>query len=208
MNKLTTIKGIAAPLIRSNIDTDAIIPSREMKSVSKHGLSDGLFAAWRYLDEATRSVNTEFVLNRPIFRQANILLSGSNFGCGSSREHAVWALKEFGIECIIAESYGAIFYRNCIANGLLPITLSATEINRLVNGSVAELTINLKEQTIECSDIRIDFNITQGEKHVLLNGIDPIMATLAHQLLIDEFKTNDQARRPWMYENNTDETLN
>jgi len=199
MDKFTKLTGIAAPLIINNVDTDTIIPSREMKTVSKLGLGEGLFAAWRYSDEKTRKKNPKFVLNRAPFQSASILLSGNNFGCGSSREHAVWALKEFGIKCIIAESFGAIFYRNCVANGILAIRLPSVEITRLANNSSKELAVDLNHQSISSEDLEVDFEFAKGDKFALLNGIDPITETLSMQSLIDEFRIRDQSERPWMH---------
>lgn len=199
MDKFVTHRGIAAPLIRNNIDTDAIIPSREMKTVSKLGLSSGLFAPWRYLDEKARTKNPEFVLNLPEFKATSILLSGNNFGCGSSREHAVWALKEYGIKSIIAESYGSIFYRNCISNGILPINLAQSSIQKLASSQIKELTISLTEQIITCGENSFPFDFSTNDKHSLLKGIDPITATLENQPLIDAFAISDQHQRPWLY---------
>ncbi len=199
MDKFITHTGIAAPLIRNNIDTDSIIPSREMKTVSKLGLSDGLFAAWRYSDATKRTLNPDFVLNSQSFKGASILLSGDNFGCGSSREHAVWALKEFGIRCIIAESFGAIFYSNCIANGILPIKLEKADIQQLSNSQIKELTVDLCSQTITRDQTSYWFNIANNDKLSLLEGIDPISATQRHQALIDSFAQRDKQLRPWLY---------
>src|SRR5450631_3947374 len=131
MERFTTLTAIAAPLLRINIDTDAIIPSREMKKVSKVGLADGLFAGWRYRTPGSREENPDFVLNREPYRRARILLSGMNFGCGSSREHAVWALHEWGIRSIIAPSFGAIFHGNCVRNGILPVVLDNALVEQL-----------------------------------------------------------------------------
>ena len=132
MDKFTRLTAVAAPLLRINVDTDAIIPSREMKRVSKEGLSEGLFAGWRYLSPGSREENPDFILNREPYRSAQILISGANFGCGSSREHAVWALHEWGIRCVIAPSFGAIFHGNCVRNGILPVVLAEDVVERLV----------------------------------------------------------------------------
>jgi len=199
MDKFIEHSGIAVPLIRNNIDTDTIIPSREMKTVSKLGLDKGLFAPWRYLDENARTKNPDFVLNWSSFSTASILLSGHNFGCGSSREHAVWALKEYGICCIIAESFGAIFYRNCIANGILVINLEQSLIEQLANSNIKKLSISLVQQIITCGQIEIGFEIASSDRHTLLNGLDPVAATLQHQSLIDAFSKRDRAQRPWLY---------
>lgn len=199
MDKFTHHQGIAAPLLRNNIDTDAIIPSREMKTVSKLGLSSGLFAQWRYLCEKNRQLNPNFILNQQGYENASILLSGDNFGCGSSREHAVWALKEYGIKCIIAESFGAIFYRNCIANGLLAIVLEASDISRIVNSGETELSIDLANRCVGCGELRFDFTINEGDRHALLEGIDPIAATLQLSKQIKDFALKDKLKRPWLY---------
>jgi len=181
--------GIAAPLIQDNIDTDQIIPSREMKSVSKTGLADGMFAGQRYLE--SRTPNPDFVLNQPEYKDASILLSGKNFGCGSSREHAVWALKEFGFRAIIAESFGEIFYNNCVRNGILPIVLAVDDIAKLP----VKVTINLQEQTINT----LRFDIDEGDKKMLVGGLDAIAMTLGHEAEIRAFLDNDKAARPWIY---------
>jgi len=186
----TSHTGIAAPLIRDNIDTDQIIPSREMKSVSKTGLAGGMFAAQRYLDD--RAPNPEFILNKPEFADATILLSGKNFGCGSSREHAVWALKEYGFSAIIAESFGEIFYNNCVRNGLLPIVLGPEEISALTD----EITIDLTKQTVET----FDFEIQSGDKKMLTEGLDAIALTLEQKEDISAFLAKDRQARPWIYE--------
>lgn len=198
MDKFTQHIGIAAPLLRDNVDTDAIIPSREMKSVSKNGLADGLFAAWRYLDDTSKLANPDFVLNQQPYSDASILLSGENFGCGSSREHAVWALKEFGIRAIIAESFGSIFYRNCIANGVLPITLGKTQIQALA--TAARIEIDLAQQTVATDDLSYQFEIQENKKTYLLEGLDAIALTL--DLCgddIQDFRLQDRKLRPWLY---------
>ena len=181
--------GIAAPLIRDNIDTDQIIPSREMKSVSKTGLSDGMFAGERYI--SGREPNPDFVLNKIVYANATILLSGQNFGCGSSREHAVWALKEYGFRVIIAQSFGEIFYNNCVRNGILPIILKAKDIAGLPH----QLTIDLPNQTIG----GLSFDISAGDKAMLVDGLDVIAQTLDHEAEIELFFEKDKSDRPWIY---------
>ena len=203
MDKFTVHSGVAASLIRNNIDTDTIIPSREMKTVSKLGLSGGLFAAWRYLDEKTREPNPDFILNKPSFKNSTILISGRNFGCGSSREHAVWALKEFGFKSIIAESFGAIFYRNCIANGILPIQLQANEIMQLANEGYLGLEINLESTKIKSQSTVFDFSLAKSDRDSLLLGLDPITATLQLQQQISAFRSQDASKRPWLYNSGT-----
>ena len=188
-NPFTQHTGIAAPLLENNIDTDQIIPSREMTSVSKTGLTDGLFAGQRYIE--SRTPNPDFMLNQPEYAGATILLSGQNFGCGSSREHAVWALKEYGFRAVIAESFGEIFYMNCIRNGILPISLSADAIKQLPR----EITIDLEAQTVGA----ISFEINQADKKMLLKGLDAIALTLEHKGDIEAFLVADKKQRPWIY---------
>jgi len=185
----TTHKGVAAPFIRDNVDTDQIIPSREMKSVSKTGLSEGMFAGQRYLEG--RTPNPDFVLNQDAYKDATILLSGQNFGCGSSREHAVWALKEYGFRAVIAISFGEIFYNNCVRNGILPVQLSGEDIASLDR----KVTIDLQAQTVD----GISFDIPEGDKAMLIGGLDPIAMTLQHQDDIEAHVARDKASRPWVY---------
>ena len=189
MKPLTTHTGIAARLIRDNIDTDQIIPSREMKSVSKTGLSAGLFAGQRYIEG--RIENPDFVLNQDLYRKSSILLSGKNFGCGSSREHAVWALKEYGFRVVIAESFGEIFYNNCVRNGILCVEMDSVFIDVLGD----ELTVDLIEQTVS----NIGFELAESDKHMLVNGLDPIALTLQDEAEISAYFEKDEAARPWVY---------
>ncbi len=197
--------GIAAPLIQINIDTDAIIPSREIKSVSKKGLEDGLFAEWRYLSLKTRKENPEFILNQEPYRRASLILTGENFGCGSSREHAVWALYQWGIRAIVAPSFGSIFYNNCIQNGMLPVLLKKEKIRELqifvqLNPAVNQLTVDLKDATIIAgSDIRYSFEIEPSNQENLLQGLDAIGSTLKMMPSIEAFEDNDHRVRPWVY---------
>ena len=181
--------GIAVPLIRDNIDTDQIIPSREMKSVSKTGLSGGMFAGERYI--SGREPNPDFVLNKTEYADATILLTGQNFGCGSSREHAVWALKEYGFRAIIAQSFGEIFYNNCVRNGILPIILPAAIITKLPR----EVTIDLPAQTVA----EFKFDMPEGDKKMLIDGLDMIAQTLEHEADISAFLDSDKVKRPWIY---------
>lgn len=193
MNGLNKINSRAIPLLRINIDTDAIIPSREMKKVSKRGLSEGLFAGWRYLSNDSRAINPDFILNDPYYNDAQILLSGDNFGCGSSREHAVWALHEYGIRVIIAPSFGAIFYKNCIRNGILPIVLNEEIIAKFDKGLIE---INLEDQKINES---ISFEIAAADKEMLLQGLDDIDLNLKHMDQIKIFEKDDRKNRAWAY---------
>ena len=192
MKPFTTLTSIVAPLPRDNVDTDAIIPSREMKSTGKTGLADGLFAAWRYIDPAARTPNPNFVLNQPEYLDAQILASGANFGCGSSREHAVWALAEYGISCVIAESFAPIFYNNCIRNGIAPIALPRTVICTLAGGAA---TVDLAAQTVNGQV----FDIEAEAKKMLLEGLDAVDLTLKHRDAIAAWQDGDRAARPWIY---------
>lgn len=192
MRPFNALTSIAAPLIRDNVDTDAIIPSREMKSTGKTGLADGLFAAWRYVDAATRTPDPGFVLNQPDFTGAQILLSGANFGCGSSREHAVWALAEFGIRCVIAESFAPIFYNNCIRNGILPAALDRNVIAGLAGQMV---TVDLVAQSVDGHPFEIDAEA----RAMLLEGLDAIDLTLKHRDEIAAWQAQDRKARPWIY---------
>ena len=197
--------GIAAPLIQLNIDTDAIIPSREIKSVSKKGLEDGLFAEWRYLSLKTRKENPEFILNQEPYRSASFILTGENFGCGSSREHAAWALSQWGIRVIVAPSFGSIFYNNCIQNGILPVVLETEKIRELqtfveLNPAVNQLTADLRATTITAgSNTKYRFYIEPSNQQNLLQGIDAIESTLKLMPSIEAFEKNDNQIRPWVY---------
>lgn len=197
MKPLRTIVSIAIPLIRDNIDTDIIIPSREMKSVSKTGLSDGLFAGWRYTEIGSRELQPDFVLNRPEYSGAEILLAGENMGCGSSREHAAWALIEYGIKVIIAPSFNPIFYGNCIRNGILPIRMRPEP----VAAAAGSVRIDLEMQTVTLpSGDQFAFEIETEARTMLLEGLDPIDLTLKWAEEIAAFRNNDRIARPWIYE--------
>jgi 3-isopropylmalate/(R)-2-methylmalate dehydratase small subunit len=193
MEGFKEITSKAIPLLLINVDTDAIIPSREMKRVSKRGLSEGLFAGWRYKSNDSRELEPDFILNDPEYDGAQILLGGDNFGCGSSREHAVWALHEYGIRVIIAPSFGVIFYKNCVRNGILPILLSDQNIDPLCG---KELKITLKNQMINND---ISFEIAPADKEMLLDGLDDIELNLKHIDDIKSFENNDRIKRPWAY---------
>ncbi len=197
MKGISIHTGIAAPLIRDNIDTDQIIPSREMKTVSKQGLGEGLFAGQRYVKAGSREPNPDFILNKPEFSGTSILLSGKNFGCGSSREHAVWALKEFGIRIIIAESFGEIFFNNCVRNMILPIQLTNDEIKSL--DDYHEITINLPEQYISTGTFKLSFEIAPANKEMIIGGLDAIDLTQTNAQAITDFLKIDALNRPWVY---------
>lgn len=202
MEKFSSITAIAAPLMRVNIDTDIIIPSREMKRVSKKGLSNGLFAGWRYTDIDARTNNPDFILNDPKYLGTQILFAGENFGCGSSREHAVWALAEYGIRSIIAPSFSAIFRSNCIQNGVLPIVLPMSTVTQLadqaIGGSKGMFTVDLVAQEIRSPNGEShSFEISDGDRQILLDGLDPIDRTLQRLDDIKAFETSRFADQPW-----------
>jgi 3-isopropylmalate/(R)-2-methylmalate dehydratase small subunit len=194
MTPFTTLEGIAAPLLADNIDTDAIIPSREMTSTGRTGLADGLFAPWRYI--SGRVPNPEFVLNQSEFANAQIIVGGANFGCGSSREHAVWALAEYGIRAVIAPSFAPIFAANCLRNGLLPVALPRAEVEAIAGRPVA---IDLASQTLTCGAITHAFAIEAEAKDMLLEGLDAIALTLKSRPAIESWTQKDRAARPWIY---------
>lgn len=205
MDKFTTLTAIAAPLLRINVDTDAIIPSREMKKVAKTGLADGLFAGWRYLAPGSREENPDFILNQEPYRRAQILLSGMNFGCGSSREHAVWALREWGIRAIVAPSFGAIFQGNCVRNGILPVVLPekvVEEIARCVqeDPDAHRVTVDLTQCRVAVDGGEAHaFSIASADRDMLLEGLDAIALTMKRDDEILAFQARDRLRRPWIY---------
>lgn len=204
MEPFKSITSIAAPLLRINVDTDAIIPSREMKRVSKEGLSEGLFAGWRYLKADGRDPNPDFILNQSPYDQARILVAGRNFGCGSSREHAVWALREWGIRVIIAPSFGSIFQLNCIRNGVLPVELEETaveEIGAALNADPEQnrITVDLENRTISMKGQTWGFEIADEDRRMLIEGLDMIALTLQSEAAIAAFEQADRETRPWAY---------
>jgi 3-isopropylmalate/(R)-2-methylmalate dehydratase small subunit len=201
MEKFTILEGVAAPLRAINVDTDAIIPKQYLKTIKRTGLGAGLFAEKRYRDDG--SENPDFVLNKPAYRSATILVAGDNFGCGSSREHAPWALMDFGISCVISTSFGDIFYNNCFKNGVLPIVVKAADFEKLFDdaerGANARLTIDLARQEIHGPDGgTIHFDIDPHRKQCLLNGLDDIAQTLVKQDKIARFEEKARAARPWV----------
>jgi len=199
MRAFTTLEGIAAPLIRPNVDTDAIIPSREMKGVSKSGLADGLFAGWRYLNERERIPDPNFVLNQPAYGGASILLGGENFGCGSSREHAVWALAEYGFRAVLAPSFAPIFENNCFRNGVLAARLSAEFVEHIAT-SAGPVLIDLPAQQVKTHDgATAKFDINLEAKEMLVRGLDAIALTLTMSDTIATFRDRDRRLRPWVY---------
>jgi len=203
MNPVKIISGIAAPLLRINVDTDAIIPSREIKAVSKKGLSEGLFSEWRYTSILGRKPNDEFVLNREPYNRSAMLLTGDNFGCGSSREHAVWALQEWGIKALIGTTFGSIFYGNCIRNGLLPIKLSSNDIQKLIDyvekdPASNQIVIDLEKLSINFGSSEIVFAFDKKFQTLLLEGLDEIQQTLKLDNEISSFEEKHLERNPWL----------
>lgn len=201
MDKFTTLTGVAAPLPLRNIDTDMIIPKQFLKTIQRTGLGKSLFFEMRF-DQDGKEVE-DFVLNKPAYRKAQILVTGDNFGCGSSREHAPWALLDFGIRCVIAPDFADIFYNNCFQNGILPIKLPQQEVDKLMDdaqrGANATLTIDLEAQEIRGPDGGvIKFEIDEFRKHCLLNGLDNIGLTLKKESAIEAFEKNASNARPWL----------
>ena len=201
MDKFTVLDGVAAPLKIINVDTDMIIPKQYLKTIKRTGLGKGLFSEARYNDDG--SENPDFVLNKPAYRNAQILVAGDNFGCGSSREHAPWALLDFGIRCVISTSFADIFYNNCFKNGVLPIKVTPEELEKLFEdadrGSNATLTVDLEAQEIRGPDGgTIKFDIDAFRKHCLLNGLDDIGLTMVKEKAIGQFETTVSAARPWL----------
>jgi 3-isopropylmalate/(R)-2-methylmalate dehydratase small subunit len=196
MIPFTSLTSRAIPLIRDNVDTDTIIPSREMKSTGKSGFAAGLFAPWRYLDADARMLDPSFVLNDPRYYGAQILLAGKNFGCGSSREHAVWALAEYGIRCIIAESFAPIFKDNCIRNGVLPIDCGRP-VDPLFHGQI--MVVDLAAQNMSIPGRFRLFHIDEESKAMVLEGLDAIDVTLKHRDEISGWQAADRMARPWVY---------
>ena len=200
MDKFTVLTGIAAPLPLINVDTDKIIPARHLKSVERTGFGRFLFEALRFKPDG--SENPDFVLNKPAYRKAQILVAGENFGCGSSREHAPWALLDFGIRCVIATSFADIFYNNCFQNGVLPIKLPPETVALLMDdaqkGANARMTVDLQKQTITRPDgTVVAFDIDPFRKHCLLNGLDDIGITLQKENAISAFEAKQRRSQPW-----------
>lgn len=207
MTPFSQHRGICIPIIIDNIDTDQIIPSREMNRISKEGLGDGLFAGWRFVFDGPKKVSLvdDFVLNQDQYSGATILLSGKNFGCGSSREHAVWALREYGIKIIIAESFGRIFRINCARNGLLAIDLPAAQVDLLSAQTAGapqanRVHVDLARNEIRAPDGKVfSFEIAASDRNMLLCGLDYIDYTLQFVQDIDDFVMQDRAERPWAH---------
>jgi 3-isopropylmalate/(R)-2-methylmalate dehydratase small subunit len=210
MKDFTVHQGLVAPMDRENVDTDAIIPKQFLKSIRKTGFGQNLFDEWRYLDAgfpgqdpSSRKPNTDFVLNQPRYAGASILLARKNFGCGSSREHAPWALDQFGFRAIIAPSYADIFFNNSFKNGLLPIVLPESQVEQLFNEALAfpgyQLTIDLARQVVVKPDgVELPFEVQGFRKYCLLNGLDDIGLTLRHAEKIRAFEAERLTQKPWL----------
>ena len=211
MQAFTQLNGVVVPLDRANVDTDAIIPKQFLKSIKRAGFGPNAFDEWRYLDHgepgmdnSKRPLNPDFALNQPRYQGASVLLARENFGCGSSREHAPWALLDFGFRAIIAPSFADIFFNNCFKNGILPITLSAEIVDSLfkeVEPSVGyQLAVDLEAQTVTTpSGQSFSFEVDAFRKHCLLNGLDDIGLTLQHVSEIKTFETKHKATQPWLF---------
>jgi 3-isopropylmalate/(R)-2-methylmalate dehydratase small subunit len=212
MEKFTVLNGLVAPLDRANVDTDAIIPKQFLKSIKRSGFGPNLFDAWRYLDtgepgldNSKRPLNPDFVLNQPRYQGASILVARKNFGCGSSREHAPWALEDYGFRAVIAPSFADIFFNNCFKNGLLPIVLSEADVDRVFHDVAAfpgfRLVVDLPAQTVAYADgsRTMAFDVDAFRKYCLVNGLDDIGLTLRHAEKIKAFEERRRAEQPWLF---------
>ena len=205
------INGTVASIDRDNIDTDQIIPTEYLKSIKKFGFEDYLFDGWRYLDQGKlgitkdqREINEDFILNNPPYNEASILLTRNNFGCGSSREHAVWALRDFGIKAVIASSFGDIFYNNCFKNGVLPIELTKEQIEVLfsqVQDTAKEITVSLDAKKLTTGEIEYDFKVEDNLLERIIFGLDDVDITLQDKDVIREFEESRKLAKPWIYAN-------
>jgi 3-isopropylmalate/(R)-2-methylmalate dehydratase small subunit len=211
MEKFTVHTGLVAPLDRENVDTDSIIPKQFLKSIKRTGFGPHLFDAWRYFDVGepgmdlrNRKPNPDFVLNKPQYQGASILLARKNFGCGSSREHAPWALQQYGFKAVVAPSFAEIFYNNCFKNGLLAIVLSEAEVERLFHEVAAtpgyRLTIDLPAQTVKNDAHAMHFDIDSTRKENLINGLDEIGLTLRHADVIKAYEEKRKRAEPWIFQ--------
>ena len=212
MEKFTVLNGLVAPMDRADVDTDVIIPKQFLKSIKRTGFGPNLFDAWRYLDEgwpgkpqSERRPNPDFVLNQPRYRGASILIARKNFGCGSSREHAAWALGEYGFRAVIAPSYADIFYDNCCKNGLLPVVLTESEVDRLFHEVAAfpgfRLVVDLERQIVTTPEgaVAMRFEIDSFRKYCLVNGLDEVGLTLRHADEIRAFEERRRREQPWLF---------
>ena len=204
MEALTTLTGLVVPLDRTNVNTDEITPARFLKTIKRTGFGPVLFANWRYLDPARQKLNTDFVLNQPRYQGGSILLAGDNFGCGSSREHAPWAIRQYGFRCIIAPSFADIFYNNCFNNSILPVTFDEATVQKLFAEVEATegytLTVDLAEQTVTTPEQRVlHFEIDNFRKNALLQGMDNIGWTLSHDDEIAVYEARRKQEAPWIF---------
>lgn len=199
MQPFTTLSAIAAPLPLQNVDTDMIIPKQFLKTIKRTGLAEGLFYEMRYDVNGARI--EDFVLHKEPYTHAEILVSGDNFGCGSSREHAPWALLDFGIRCVIAPSYADIFYNNCFKNGILPVKLPQADVDRLSQSAASgqKITVDLEKQTVTAGNHSFEFEVDPFRKHCLLNGLDDIGLTMQKTDQISSFEDKNKTQAPWLY---------
>ena len=209
MTKINSIKGIVASIDRDNIDTDQIIPTEYLKSIKKFGFGEYLFDGWRFHDQGKlgmsidqRDLNHNFILNKETYANSSVLLTRDNFGCGSSREHAVWALRDFGIKAVIASSFGDIFYNNCFKNGVLPIVLNKDQIQDLFlqyENSGSDMTINLETKLIDTGNNQISFDVDDNLLERIIYGLDDVDITLKHKDLIKRFEEERMKEKPWIF---------
>ena len=209
MTNINSIKGIVASIDRDNIDTDQIIPTEYLKSIKKFGFGEYLFDGWRFHDQGKlgmsidqRDLNDDFILNKETYANSSVLLSRDNFGCGSSREHAVWALRDFGIKAVIASSFGDIFYNNCFKNGVLPIVLNKDQIQDLFlqyENSGSDMAINLETKLIDTGDNQISFDVDDNLLERIIYGLDDVDITLKHKDLIKRFEVERMKEKPWIF---------
>ena len=209
MTNINSIKGIVASIDRDNIDTDQIIPTEYLKSIKKFGFGEYLFDGWRFHDQGKlgmsidqRDLNHDFILNKETYANSSVLLTRDNFGCGSSREHAVWALRDFGIKAVIASSFGDIFYNNCFKNGVLPIVLNKDQIQDLFlqyENSVSDMTINLETKLIDTGNRQISFDVDDNLLERIIYGLDDVDITLKHKDLIKRFEEERMKEKPWIF---------
>jgi 3-isopropylmalate/(R)-2-methylmalate dehydratase small subunit len=209
MTNINSIKGIVASIDRDNIDTDQIIPTEYLKSIKKFGFGEYLFDGWRFHDQGKlgmnidqRDLNHDFILNKETYANSSVLLTRDNFGCGSSREHAVWALRDFGIKAVIASSFGDIFYNNCFKNGVLPIVLNKDQIQDLFlqyENSGSDMAINLETKLIDTGDNQISFNVDDNLLERIIYGLDDVDITLKHKDLIKRFEEERMKAKPWIF---------
>ncbi len=200
MQKFDTLTATAAPLPLNNVDTDMIIPKQFLKTIKRTGLSEGLFYEMRY--DVDGNKNEDFILHQPVYDEAKILIAGDNFGCGSSREHAPWALLDFGIRCVIAESFADIFFNNCFKNGILPIALpeeTVTELMEIAKQPSNQMTVDLERQIVIANEQSFSFDVDPFRKHCLMNGLDDIGLTLEKMEHIDSYEAEQRTNLPWLF---------